>query len=184
MTCRYHFISGYTAKIAGTEDGVQEPTATFSACFGEPFIVWHPTVYAKMLAERMHAHTATAWLLNTGWTGGKAGSPHGHRMPLKHTRAILDAIHSGSLNGDKSEFESFPVFNLAIPKAVDGVPSDCLHPERAWSKGNYSTDLKETHDSSRFMAELHRLAGLFTGNFDKYAQEASAEVKAAGPHVS
>jgi phosphoenolpyruvate carboxykinase (ATP) len=89
----YHFISGYTAKVAGTEVGIIEPVATFSSCFGEAFLPLHPTVYAEMLAKKMKEHNARAWLINTGWTGGKYGV--GHRFSLKHTRAILDAIHDG-----------------------------------------------------------------------------------------
>merc|ERR1712241_264112 len=103
----YHFISGYTAKVAGTEMGVTEPQATFSACFGAPFMVWHPAKYAELLAEKMAHHSADAWLINTGWTGGAHGE--GHRMSLKDTRAIIDAIHSGELA--KAEYETIPRFN-------------------------------------------------------------------------
>ncbi|KAI8848347.1 phosphoenolpyruvate carboxykinase [ATP] [Chytridium lagenaria] len=110
----------YTAKIAGTEDGVTEPQATFSTCFGAPFLVWHPTKYASMLADKMAHHQSSAWLINTGWNGGAYGS--GKRISLKYSRAIIDAIHSGEL--DKAEFETYPIFGLSIPKAVTGVPAD------------------------------------------------------------
>jgi phosphoenolpyruvate carboxykinase (ATP) len=167
---QYHFISGYTAKVAGTEEGIQEPTATFSACFGEPFIVWHPTVYSRMLAQRMHQHAADAWLINTGWTGGKYEheGTGGHRISLKYSRAIMDAIHSGELSR-LAEWETFPVFGLQIPVRVSGIPDAVLHPERAWK------------DSSAFREELKKLASLFQENFAKYAKEAGPEVCQAGP---
>ena len=107
----YHFISGYTAKVAGTEIGVTEPKATFSACFGAPFLVWHPTRYAEMLADKMRRHNAQAWLINTGWTGGSFGV--GKRMHLPHTRAIIDAIHEGSLADAPTKTD--PIFGLAVP---------------------------------------------------------------------
>jgi len=106
----YHFISGYTAKVAGTEMGVTEPTATFSACFGGAFLVWHPAKYAAMLADMMEEHNTTAWLVNTGWTGGAYGT--GHRVSLKHTRAIVDAIHSGEL--EEAATAKSPVFHLQV----------------------------------------------------------------------
>lgn len=109
---KFHFISGYTAKVAGTEMGIKEPVATFSSCFGEAFLPLHPTLYADMLAEKMQQHDANVWLVNTGWSGGKYGD--GKRMSLKVTRAILDSIHSGEL--ENVEYENFPIFDLAIPK--------------------------------------------------------------------
>lgn len=166
----YHFISGYTAKVAGTEDGVSKPSATFSACFGQPFLIWHPTVYAKMLAERMHQHKADAWLINTGWIGGCIGSEKGHRISLKYTRAILDAIHSGELA--KSEDELWQVFNLRVPMKCTGVPCEILHPERAWD------DLKA------YQASRQELARLFTANFEQYAAHADPKVLASGPRAS
>lgn len=161
----YHFISGYTAKIAGTEEGVTEPTATFSACFGQPFLVWHPTKYAHMLADRMHEHAADAWLINTGWIGGKFGV--GQRCPLKFTRAIIDAIHSGELA--KAEYEAYPVFNLHVPKTCSNVPSEILHPERCWP------------DLTMFNETRAKVAQLFVRNFSAYANLATAETLAAGP---
>lgn len=107
----YHFISGYTAKVAGTEVGVVEPEATFSSCFGGAFLMWHPMKYAAMLAEKMEQHGAVAWLVNTGWTGGRYGV--GHRIALKHTRAIVDGIHSGEL--EHVPTVDTPIFNLHVP---------------------------------------------------------------------
>ncbi|KAL1923158.1 uncharacterized protein VTP21DRAFT_9534 [Calcarisporiella thermophila] len=161
----YHFISGYTAKMAGTEVGVLEPEATFSACFGQPFLVWHPAKYARMLAEKMAQHSADAWLISTGWTGGPYGV--GQRFSLRHTRAIIDAIHSGALS--QAEYEPFPVFNLQVPKACPGVPSEMLNPIRAWK------------DQGAFQAQVRKLAGLFSKNFERYQTEASQDVVNAGP---
>ena len=124
----YHFISGYTAKVAGTEVGVKDPEATFSACFGAAFLVWHPMKYAQMLADKMQQHQASAWLINTGWTGGAYGS--GSRIRLAYTRAIIDAIHSGQLA--KAPTTTEPVFGLAVPTAVPGVPSEILIPADTW----------------------------------------------------
>ena len=114
----YHFISGYTAKVAGTEMGVTEPQATFSPCFGGPFLVWHPSKYAELLAAKMQQHKANAWLVNTGWSGGAYGT--GRRMKLKLTRAIINAIHSGELAAAKTAHD--PVFGFAVPTACPGVP--------------------------------------------------------------
>ncbi|KAI9143012.1 ATP-utilizing phosphoenolpyruvate carboxykinase [Paraphysoderma sedebokerense] len=165
----YHFISGYTAKIAGTEEGVTEPQATFSACFGQPFLVWHPTKYASMLAQKMKEHAADAWLVNTGWNGGKYGV--GKRISLKYSRAIIDAIHSGELS--KAEYEDYPIFGLKIPKAVTGVPSEVLHPKKSWlgSPEDYDKTTKS-------------LATLFIENFKLYQDQATEEVKAAGPKLN
>nr|MDQ6930399.1 phosphoenolpyruvate carboxykinase (ATP) [Candidatus Eremiobacteraeota bacterium] len=124
----YHFLSGYTAKVAGTERGVTEPTATFSACFGAPFMVHHPTVYAHLLGERIDAHEVTCWLVNTGWTGGAYGV--GKRMSIAHTRAMVNAALEGQLTG--ATFEKEPFFGLAIPSAVPNVPGDVLNPRNAW----------------------------------------------------
>ncbi|TPX45886.1 phosphoenolpyruvate carboxykinase (ATP) [Chytriomyces confervae] len=164
----YHFISGYTAKIAGTEEGVTEPQATFSSCFGAPFLVWHPTKYASMLAEKMKEHEASAWLINTGWNGGAYGT--GKRISLKYSRAIIDAIHSGEL--DKVEFENYPVFNLSIPKTCTGVPSEVLNPSKSWMG---------TADS--YTATTEKLAKLFIKNFAAYADKADHAVLQAGPSV-
>lgn len=164
----YHFISGYTAKVAGTEEGVTEPTATFSACFGQPFLVWHPTKYAAMLAERMHKHAADAWLINTGWIGGKYGI--GSRCPLKYTRAIIDAIHSGELA--KADYELYPVFNLHVPKTCSNVPAELLHPERCW------------RDAKLFAETRAKVATLFIESFKEYAVHATADTVAAGPRLN
>ncbi|KAL5078339.1 hypothetical protein RYX36_017323 [Vicia faba] len=125
----YHFISGYTTLVAGTEDGIKEPQATFSACFGAAFIMLHPTKYAAMLAEKMESHGATGWLVNTGWSGGSYGT--GNRIKLSYTRKIIDAIHNGSLL--KAEYKKSNIFGLETPTAVEGVPSEILDPVNAVS---------------------------------------------------
>ena len=158
----FHFISGYTSKMAGTEDGVTEPQATFSSCFAQPFLALHPMRYATMLAEKIQQHNANAWLLNTGWVGGAATMDSGKRCPLKYTRAILDAIHSGELA--KVEFEDYKVFNISIPKTCTGVPDEVLNPARAWP------------NSGEFDDEVKKLGKLFVENFDKYKDEATPEV--------
>lgn len=165
----YHFISGYTSKMAGTEDGVTEPEATFSACFGQPFLVLHPMKYAQQLSDKISHHKANAWLLNTGWTGSSV-SKGGKRCPLKYTRRILDSIHDGSLA--EAEYEEYPVFGLSVPKSVPGVPSELLNPSRCWSDG-----------AAAFDVEIKALAKLFLQNFEKYASETTSEVLSAGPHV-
>lgn len=165
----FHFISGYTSKMAGTEDGVTEPQATFSSCFAQPFLALHPMRYARMLADKIEHHKANAWLLNTGWVGAGA-TTGGKRCPLKYTRAILDSIHSGELA--KVEFENYDTFNLAVPKTCPGVPSDLLNPRNAWSQGDDS-----------FKAEVIKLGSLFVENFKKYQSEATEDVIAAGPSV-
>ncbi|KAL0084952.1 phosphoenolpyruvate carboxykinase [ATP] [Phycomyces blakesleeanus] len=162
----YHFISGYTTKVAGTEDGIVEPTPTFSACFGAPFLVLHPQKYATMLAQKMSEHASDAWLINTGWVGGSASDAK--RCPLKYTRAILDAIHSGELA--KSKFENFEVFGLSIPTHVQGVPDELLHPRKAW-QGTPQT----------FEESINKVAGMFKENFKTFQDEASPETCAAGP---
>ncbi|KAI9890539.1 MAG: Protein kinase C-like 1 [Vezdaea aestivalis] len=165
----FHFISGYTSKMAGTEDGVTEPTATFSSCFAQPFLALHPMRYAKMLAEKIEQHKANAWLLNTGWTGAGV-TKGGKRCPLKYTRAILDAIHSGELA--KAEFEVYDTFNLHVPKTITGVPSELLNPQRSWINGE-----------ADFRLEVNKLAGLFNENFKKYADQATSDVINAGPKI-
>ena len=159
----YHFMSGYTAKVAGTEMGVTEPQATFSPCFGGPFLVWHPSKYAELLAEKLRKHNARAWLVNTGWVGGRAG----HRISLKHTRAIIDAIHSGALIGARTERD--PVFGLKAVAECPGVPPEILIPRGAWA------------DQTGYETTVRKLAELFRANFETYAGAASAEVRAAGP---
>jgi phosphoenolpyruvate carboxykinase (ATP) len=149
----YHFVSGYTAKVAGTEMGVTEPEATFSACFGGPFLVWHPTKYAELLALRLKKHGANAWLVNTGWSGGAYGV--GSRMKLAYTRAIIDAIHSGELASAEMSQDSH--FGLAIPTACSHVPAELLNPKDAWAD-------KEAYD-----ATAQKLLALFEENYKFYA---------------
>jgi len=163
----YHFISGYTAKVAGTEVGVVEPQATFSPCFGGPFLVWHPTKYAELLAAKLRAHGAQTWLVNTGWSGGGHGT--GNRMKLSHTRAIIDAIHSGELQ-DIPVIED-PVFGLQVPTACPGVPAEILQPKNTWK------DKRAYDDAAR------KLAFLFKENFRKYEDGANDEIRGAGPRV-
>lgn len=164
----YHFISGYTAKVAGTEVGITDPVATFSACFGEAFLTLHPYTYAKMLAEKCKKYNANVWLLNTGWSGGKYGV--GKRMSLKVTRTIVDAIHSGEL--EKAEFETMPGFNLSIPKKVSGVDSVILNPTNTWS------------DKAAFKDQTKKLASQFIKNFKNYEDGTPAEVvKKGGPNA-
>jgi len=172
----YHFISGYTAKVAGTEMGVTEPQATFSPCFGGPFLAHHPFVYAEILAAKI-AKTpgANAYLVNTGWVGGEYGT--GKRCSLKYTRQLIDAIHDGTLaNLPDSEFEAMPIFGLKVPKGqIKDVPVDVLHPAKAWAKSGLNT--------AEFDASAKKLANLFSNNFKEYAPNCSAEVVAAGPTV-
>lgn len=165
----YHFISGYTSKMAGTEQGVLEPTATFSACFGAPFLSLHPMVYAEMLAKKLVKHKVHAWLLNTGWTGGRYGSSEGRRIPLKYTRRMVDAIHDGSLA--KAEFESMGTFNVSVPTHLEGVPSELLMPSRCWS------------DENELKTCTEKLAGLFLENFKQFQDKATEEVLQAGPQL-
>ncbi|MDD3587468.1 MAG: phosphoenolpyruvate carboxykinase (ATP) [Thermoguttaceae bacterium] len=161
----YHFISGYTAKVAGTEVGVVEPEATFSACFGAAFLVWHPAKYAQLLAQNMKKYGSRAWLVNTGWCGGSYGV--GKRLSIKHTRAIIDGIHSGSLA--KSPCKVDPIFGLNVPTSCPGVPSEVLWPENSWSNPN---DYRRT---------ALKLAGLFQKNFSRFADMAPEEIRKAGP---
>jgi phosphoenolpyruvate carboxykinase (ATP) len=125
----YHFVNGYTAKVAGTEMDVREPETTFSACFGAAFLAWPPGRYAELLERKLALHGARVWLVNTGWTGGPFGV--GRRMSLPHTRAILDAIHAGGLDEDLAEPD--PFFGLRVPRRVPGCPSELLQPSRTWS---------------------------------------------------
>jgi len=166
----YHFISGYTAKVAGTEMGVTEPQATFSACFGAPFLVWHPYVYAEMLAAKLEQGGAPAYLVNTGWTGGAYGA--GRRMSLKDTRQLIDAIHDGSLEG--MQWEEMPIFGVQVPSTgIKDVPLETLQPSKAWQKNGQS--------EGKFQETAIGLAKLFQNNFQEYADLCSPEVVAAGP---
>jgi len=163
----YHFLSGYTAKVAGTERGVTEPSATFSTCFGAPFMPLHPGVYAEMLGEKMRRHGARAWLINTGWTGGPHGT--GHRIALSHTRRMVRAALSGEL--EDAETAPDPVFGLAVPRQVKGVPDALLHPRDTWS------------DPAAYDRRAAELARMFADNFEKYAEGVDVAVRAAGPRV-
>ncbi|MEM7799364.1 MAG: phosphoenolpyruvate carboxykinase (ATP) [Chloroflexota bacterium] len=163
----YHFISGYTAKVAGTEMGVVDPEATFSACFGAAFLVWHPSKYAELLAEKLEAHSATAWLVNTGWTGGPFGT--GSRISLKYTRAIVDAIHDGSLQA--VDYIQDPVFGLYMPTSCPDVLSEILNPRNTWA------------DPVAYDQQAIKLANLFRENFAPYETGSSQEIVAAGPMV-
>ncbi len=163
----YHFISGYTAKVAGTEVGVKDPTATFSPCFSGPFIVWHPSKYAELLAEKMKKHGARVWLVNTGWSGGAFGV--GKRIKLAHTRAIVNAIHSGALANVKTERD--PVFGLEVLTECPGVPSEILNPRNTWA------------DKAAYDAAAKKLATLFRENFKTYENGVAPEVKNAGPSI-
>ncbi len=161
----YHYISGYTAKVAGTEVGVTEPQATFSACFGAPFLVWHPSKYAQLLADKMRAHDAHCWLINTGWTGGPHGT--GSRIKLKYTRAIIDAIHDGSLAD--APMTDDPLFGFAVPTACPGVPDEILQPRGTWS------------DPEAYDQAADQLASLFVEHFTPYDAPDAPQILLAGP---
>ena len=164
----YYFLSGYTAKVAGTERGITEPVATFSACFGEAFLPLHPTVYAKLLGEKMEEHQVNVYLVNTGWTGGAYGV--GKRMSIKDTRACITAILDGSIND--SEFDTTITFRLKVPKTLYGVDSAVLNPRNAWAD-------KELFDKTR-----DNLAQMFIDNFKKYQSEDSEfDFASAGPKI-
>ena len=162
----YYFLSGYTAKVAGTERGITEPQATFSACFGEPFMPLHPTVYARLLGEKIDKHEVNVYLVNTGWSGGAYGV--GKRMSIKATRACINAILDGSIQ--KCEFENFEKFNLAIPKSLDGVETNLLNPINTWA------------DKNEYIAARDNLANMFINNFKRYEDVAEGiQFAKAGP---
>lgn len=164
----YQFISGYTAKVAGTEAGVTEPQATFSACFGQVFLPLHPAKYAEMLGEKLSAHpNINVWLINTGWSGGAYGV--GSRMKLSYTRAMITAALEGQLDGS---FTNHPVFGFAMPDACPNVPSELLHPRNTWA------------DGAEYDAQCQKLAKLFNDNFQKFADGSSDEIKAAAPKMT
>jgi len=165
----YHFISGYTSKTPGTEVGVIEPTVTFSSCYAQPFIVWHPSKYAEMLAERLDKYHATAWLINTGWTGGPYGI--GTRCPLKYTRAIIDAIHNGELHDVATV--TMPVFGLAVPVRCPNMEDAdaILLPRNTWA------------DKGKYDEQVQKLAAMFVENFKQYESKVSAQVLQAGPQA-
>jgi phosphoenolpyruvate carboxykinase (ATP) len=164
----YHFLSGYTAKVAGTEKGVTEPSATFSACFGEPFMVLPPQEYARMLGDRIKQHNAGVWLVNTGWSGGPYGI--GHRIKIAHTRAMVHAILEGKL--DDVPMRRDPWFNVNVPEACPDVPSEILDPRNTWS------------DKPSYDDHAARLAAMFVDNFGKFESSVAPEVVASGPRVA
>lgn len=163
----YHFLSGYTAKVAGTEKGVTEPQATFSACFGAAFMSLSPSVYARLLGEKIAAHQVSAWLVNTGWSGGSYGT--GHRMSIGHTRAMVHAALESTL--DQVPTRPDPIFGLSVPTSCPEVPAEVLDPRRAWS------------DPKAYDAQAERLAGLFAANFRNFGDTIGDDVRAAGPRV-
>ena len=162
----YHFLSGYTAKLAGTEKGLgSEPQATFSTCFGAPFMPRHPSVYAELLGAKIEKHNASCWLVNTGWTGGAYGT--GHRMPIAHTRALLNAALSGAL--DSAEYVKDPHFGLAVPQSCEGVPSSVLNPRDTWE------------DKAAYDAKARELVGRFIENFSQFESHVDEGIRAAAP---
>jgi phosphoenolpyruvate carboxykinase (ATP) len=163
----YYFLSGYTAKVAGTERGVKEPQATFSSCFGAVFLVWHPWKYAEMLGKLIEEHGSDVWLVNTGWTGGAYGV--GSRMKLSHTRKMVNALLRGDLA--KAKTETDPVFGLATPTEIVGVPKSVLRPRETWK------------DQAGYDAQAKKLAGMFRENFTKFESFVSDAVRGAGPRA-
>ncbi len=164
----YYFLSGYTAKVAGTERGIDKPTATFSACFGEAFLPLHPTVYAKLLGEKIDKHNVNVYLVNTGWTGGAYGT--GKRMSIKNTRACINGILDGKI--ENSEFDTLPIFNLSIPKTLDGVDTEVLNPRNTWQ------------DKSQYDETAKELAAMYIENFKKYlTEDTSFDFTSAGPKL-
>jgi phosphoenolpyruvate carboxykinase (ATP) len=163
----YHFLSGYTAKVAGTEKGVVEPEATFSTCFGAPFMPRHPSVYGNLLRDLIAEHQVDCWLVNTGWTGGAYGT--GHRMPIKATRALLSAALDGSLKA--ARFRTDPNFGFAVPAEVPGVDKAILDPRSTWA------------DKAAYDAQAERLVGMFVDNFEKFQAHVEADVMKASPQI-
>jgi phosphoenolpyruvate carboxykinase (ATP) len=161
----YHFLSGYTAKVAGTEAGVTEPEATFSTCFAAPFLPLHPSRYAELLAEKLQAHGSQVWLVNTGWTGGPYGV--GRRVPLAYTRAMVRAVLTGAL--EKVKVRPDAHFGLPVPEECPGVPGALLRPRDTWA------------DPSEYDAKAQQLAGLFRANFENYSAHVPEAVRQAGP---
>lgn len=163
----YHFISGYTAKVAGTEKGVTEPQAVFSSCFGQPFMVWHPSEYAKLLGKKIVDNNVTCYLVNTGLTGGPHGV--GSRFKISHTREIIKSILNGDI--DKSEFTEDEIFGFGVPKTLGSIPSNVIHPVESWS------------DKAAYKAQLTKLAESFKENFKKYEAGTAPEIIAGGPRI-
>jgi len=163
----YHFLSGYTARVAGTEKGVTEPKAAFSTCFGAPFLPLNPNVYARMLGEKIAKHNARVWLVNTGWTGGPYGV--GSRMKIAHTRAMITAALTGVL--DNVQYTRHPVFNIDVPTTCPGVPNEVLDPRGTWP------------DAGKYDEAAKKLAGMFAENFKTFEKDVPAAVKEAGPRA-
>jgi phosphoenolpyruvate carboxykinase (ATP) len=161
----YYFLSGYTAKVAGTERGVKEPQATFSSCFGAVFLVWHPTKYAEMLGKLIDEHGSDVWLVNTGWTGGAFGV--GKRMKLSHTRAMVQSLLSGELHS--APLTKDPIFGLSVPQQITNVPADVLNPRNTWP------------DKNAYDEQAKKLATMFRENFAKFEKSVPASVKESGP---
>ncbi|MET0412294.1 MAG: phosphoenolpyruvate carboxykinase (ATP), partial [Polyangiaceae bacterium] len=161
----YHFLSGYTAKVAGTERGIQEPQATFSTCFGAPFMPRRPVEYAELLGKKLAANNVPVWLVNTGWSGGAYGV--GQRMPLAQTRAMVNAILGGGVS--EVSFRKDPIFGFDVPESCPGVEAALLDPRRTWS------------DREAYDAQASRLADMFVKNFKQFETSVSAEVRAAAP---
>lgn len=164
----YHFLSGYTAKVAGTEIGVKEPSATFSTCFGAPFLPLHPSQYAELLAEKIEKHKPKIWLVNTGWTGGPYGV--GQRMKLQYTRRMVRAALHGEL--DKAKYRQDSIFGFEVPLHIEGVPDDVLVPRGTWA------------DPAAYDEQAAKVAAMFVKNFDKYADSVAPEVREAGPQLA
>ena len=164
----YHFISGYTAKVAGTEAGIIEPQLAFSACFGAPFLPLHPTKYAEMLGNKMKKHDVKVWLVNTGWSGGSYGV--GERIKLKYTRALITAALNGEL--DSVEYQKHEIFGLDMPVSCPNVPQEILIPKNTWK------------DKDAYEAKANKLGAAFVKNFEKYAEFANTEILSAAPHVT
>jgi phosphoenolpyruvate carboxykinase (ATP) len=163
----YHFLSGYTAKVAGTEKGVKDPEATFSTCFGAPFMPRHPSEYGNLLRELIAAHGVDCWLVNTGWTGGKYGV--GRRMPINVTRTLLTAALDGSLKS--ASFRTDPYFGFAVPTSVPGVEPHLLYPSKTW------------RDKAEFDAMARKLVAMFQENFVKFEPHVGVDVRQAAPEV-
>jgi phosphoenolpyruvate carboxykinase (ATP) len=163
----YHFMSGYTARLAGTEKGVTEPSPVFSACYGAPFMPLHPQRYAELLGKKMREYNSKAWLINTGWTGGPYGE--GERMSIAHTRAIVNAVLDGQLNGVATETD--PVFGLQVPLECPNVPAEILNPRNTWK------------EQKKYDRQAQHLAAEFNKNFEKFAEDVSEDILAAAPKV-
>jgi len=164
----YYFISGYTAKVAGTEEGIVEPKATFSACFGAPFMPLHPNTYAKLLGEKIEKHNVNVWLVNTGWTGGPFGI--GSRISLKYTRAMITAVLENQM--EDISYTNFATFNFKIPSFCPNVPNEILHPRNSWG------------DKKEYNTKREELAQMFIENFEQYASMISQDIKSAAPLIA